>query len=162
MDIDLILSRLKKVRKTGRASWIACCPAHQDKSPSLSITMTENRVLAHCFGGCNNKDVVNYLGLGYAPFLPTSKKTKKGVYDEEMVRGVEAYNALQIFKESALIMVFMAQSMVEKKVMSEIDMAKIIEINKQLLLIEDYFGMSMMEKDAKMRYLGRIAERIGK
>jgi hypothetical protein len=162
MDIDLILSRLKKVKKTGRASWIACCPAHQDKSPSLSVTMTDNRVLVHCFGGCDYKEVVKAIGVGYGAFMPTSNKSKGGAYDVELVRGIEAYNALQIFKENALIMVFMAQSMVKKKAMTEVDMNKIIEIHKELLLIEDYFGMSGVEKDAKMRYLGRIAERVGK
>ena len=31
------LSRLEKVRRTGKGRWQACCPVHNDKNPSMSI-----------------------------------------------------------------------------------------------------------------------------
>jgi len=41
------------------------CPAHEDGSPSLSITETaDGRVLMHCFGGCTVEEVLWALGLG--------------------------------------------------------------------------------------------------
>jgi len=37
MAIDALLSRLAKARQSGTGRWVACCPAHDDKRPSLSI-----------------------------------------------------------------------------------------------------------------------------
>jgi DNA primase len=51
--IENLLGRLKKV-KGRNGSWTACCPAHNDGSPSLAIREGEDgRVLLHCFGGCS-------------------------------------------------------------------------------------------------------------
>ena len=62
--VERILSVLDKVRNRGDSSWMACCPAHNDKSPSLSIKETKDGdVLLHCFAGCGVDDVVAALGL---------------------------------------------------------------------------------------------------
>lgn len=46
---------------TGR-SGMACCPAHDDKTPSLSIGQTrDGRPLVHCFTGCRGVDVIAAL-----------------------------------------------------------------------------------------------------
>ena len=64
--IDLVLSKLQKVKeiKTGR-QWKACCPAHDDTSPSLDIGLgRDNEVLLHCkSGGCTSSSVAAALGL---------------------------------------------------------------------------------------------------
>ena len=62
--VERILSGLDKVRNRGPDSWMACCPAHTDKNPSLSIKETEDGdVLLHCFSGCGVDDVLAALGL---------------------------------------------------------------------------------------------------
>ena len=62
--VERILSGLDKVRNRGPDSWMACCPAHPDKNPSLSIKETEDGdVLLHCFSGCGVDDVLAALGL---------------------------------------------------------------------------------------------------
>ena len=51
-------------RSVGRGRWMARCPAHDDRSPSLSIREgRDGRVLAHCFGGCALDAVIAALGL---------------------------------------------------------------------------------------------------
>ena len=41
---------------------MACCPAHADKTPSLSVTRAhDGRVLVYCFGGCAQSDVIAAL-----------------------------------------------------------------------------------------------------
>jgi len=61
---DRILERLDGVRDTGQGRWIAQCPSHADKSPSLSIRETdEGTVLVHCFAGCGAGDVMAAVGL---------------------------------------------------------------------------------------------------
>jgi hypothetical protein len=47
-------------RRSG-AGWVARCPAHDDRSPSLSIRDDGGRVLAHCFSGCSQSDVIEAL-----------------------------------------------------------------------------------------------------
>jgi hypothetical protein len=62
--IELILSKLDKIRNRGPDSWMAACPAHQDKNPSLSIKeQPDGTVLCHCFAGCGVDDVLGALGL---------------------------------------------------------------------------------------------------
>lgn len=39
------------------------CPAHDDRSPSLSVTAGETRVLVHCHAGCDTDDVLAALGM---------------------------------------------------------------------------------------------------
>jgi hypothetical protein len=68
---EAILSRLSKVR--GRnGSWTACCPAHDDKSPSLAIREESGKVLLHCFGGCEVSAIVAALGMEMTDLFPPS------------------------------------------------------------------------------------------
>ncbi|HUW10622.1 MAG TPA: hypothetical protein VM537_12905 [Anaerolineae bacterium] len=59
---ERFLTRLHGVRASG-TGWTACCPAHDDSEPSLSISQKNGRVLLHCFAGCSNEDIVAALGL---------------------------------------------------------------------------------------------------
>jgi hypothetical protein len=54
------LAAALQARRTGRR-WMARCPAHRDKSPSLSIQERDGRVLVHCFSGCPQDDVIAAL-----------------------------------------------------------------------------------------------------
>jgi DNA primase len=65
MNAQDVLDRLKKVTGS-KGKWIACCPAHQDKSPSLAVTETDDRVLVHCFSGCDTQNVTAAIGLNVA------------------------------------------------------------------------------------------------
>src|SRR5262249_8379258 len=52
------------VRSRGAGKWSARCPAHADKSPSLSITEGQDgRILLHCFAGCTPQEIVSTLGV---------------------------------------------------------------------------------------------------
>jgi hypothetical protein len=60
-----LLDRLEHVKQTGPGRWIACCPAHEDRSPSLSIReMEDGRLLLYDFGGCHVDAVLAAVGLG--------------------------------------------------------------------------------------------------
>jgi hypothetical protein len=59
-----LLDRLDRVKQTGAGRWLARCPNHEDRSPSLSIReLDDGRVLLHDFGGCSTGDVLAALGL---------------------------------------------------------------------------------------------------
>jgi hypothetical protein len=58
-----VLTRLSKV-SAGDGQWTACCPAHADSSPSLSITINaKGDVLVYCFRGCSFADICRELNL---------------------------------------------------------------------------------------------------
>lgn len=62
MQIEKILSRLDGVIKTN-GQYMANCPAHSDKDPSLAIKESENKILIHCFAGCSALEVLEAIGL---------------------------------------------------------------------------------------------------
>lgn len=71
MSADTILSLLSKVRKMGPDRWMACCPAHNDKSPSLSIReCSDGRVLLHCWTGCGANEILESVGLTFDALFP--------------------------------------------------------------------------------------------
>ena len=78
-NIETLLSRLEKVKPNGSGKYLACCPAHTDKSPSLSIKETEDgKILIHCFSGCAVADIVAAVGLELSDLMPDNPTYKKG------------------------------------------------------------------------------------
>lgn len=68
--VDLLLERLSGVRKTPRG-WSARCPAHEDRSASLSVAEGhDGRTLVRCFAGCELLAVVRAVGLEVADLFP--------------------------------------------------------------------------------------------
>jgi hypothetical protein len=67
VSTDAVLCRVTEIRSTGAARWLARCPAHDDRDPSLSIReLPDGRVLLYCFAGCATADVLDALALDWA------------------------------------------------------------------------------------------------
>ena len=61
---DVFLSRVHHVRPKGGGGWTARCPAHDDRSNSLSIDINATGdVLLRCFVGCEFQDIVRAADL---------------------------------------------------------------------------------------------------
>lgn len=61
--LDRVLSKLDKV-KQNKTGYTALCPAHEDKHPSLSVSLgTDGRVLLNCHAGCTVDQICFALGL---------------------------------------------------------------------------------------------------
>lgn len=70
-DVYAILDRLDKVKENGPGRWLACCPAHQDRSPSLAVRETsDGTILMKCFAGCPTGDVLAAIGLELKDLFP--------------------------------------------------------------------------------------------
>jgi DNA primase len=63
MKIKNFLSLLNKVEQRSANQYMACCPAHNDHHPSLSIKYDNGKIIFHCFAGCKYEEVLNALGL---------------------------------------------------------------------------------------------------
>ena len=74
--IDAILHRLDRVKRTAPDKWVALCPAHNDKRPSLSIKQADDgRVLLKCWTGCGAAEIVSVLGLSLADLFPGDRRS---------------------------------------------------------------------------------------
>ena len=71
MSADSLIARLAGVRRTGHGRWVATCPSHADKRPSLSVReLDDGTVLVNCFAGCGAAEVLDACGLGYDALFP--------------------------------------------------------------------------------------------
>jgi hypothetical protein len=71
MIAEALLSHLDSVKRTGVDRWLARCPAHKDKRPSLSVREIDGeRVLVHCWSGCAVGDVLAAVGLTFEALYP--------------------------------------------------------------------------------------------
>ena len=83
MSADVLLARLDKVRRVGAGKWTARCPAHPDKSPSLSIAEKDDgRVLIHCFAGCSLPEVLSAVSVDIAELWPPRPLTFERIRPE--------------------------------------------------------------------------------
>src|SRR5512143_3278457 len=73
--MDAIVAKLKNPKRSGK-SWTAQCPAHEDRSPSLSVSEgPDGRVLLKCHAGCSVDAIVGALGLSLADLFPPVSKS---------------------------------------------------------------------------------------
>jgi hypothetical protein len=75
MTYEDALKRLKKVRRKGKQAW-ACCPAHDDRRPSLSIREADTPgvgFVVYCHAGCEWQSVVKQL----AYFNPRARSCRR-------------------------------------------------------------------------------------
>lgn len=71
MTAEILLSRLQKVKPRGKGQWLACCPAHEDKSPSMTVAEdADGRVLVHCFAGCGVAEILQAVSLDFSALFP--------------------------------------------------------------------------------------------
>ena len=62
MTVEDLLPRLEAVRRTSRG-FQARCPAHPDKTPSLSVSEGERGILLKCWSGCTLREICESLGV---------------------------------------------------------------------------------------------------
>ncbi len=73
MELDDFLANLDQVSSTGNGQHTACCPAHDDTSPSLSVGAGDDgAILVKCFAGCTAEEIVAALGLTMADLFATN------------------------------------------------------------------------------------------
>jgi hypothetical protein len=77
MMIEDFITRLDRVRRTGEGKFVALCPAHQEKTPSLQIRLEGHRIMVHCFGcGAGGEEVCRALGLRLSDLF-TDERTSR-------------------------------------------------------------------------------------
>jgi hypothetical protein len=106
--MNKLLERLEGVRRTGEGRYIAKCPSHLDKSPSLSVRETDDgKTLVHCFGGCPVRDVVAAVGLELRDLMPPSASGHRHAPQRQFYNAREA--AVMVEFELTLIGIGLAR-----------------------------------------------------
>tara|TARA_R110000868_G_scaffold334479_1_gene595187 strand:+ start:91 stop:519 length:429 start_codon:yes stop_codon:yes gene_type:complete len=122
---EKFVQRLGKV-KGRNGSWTACCPAHDDKSPSLSIREGEDgRVLVHCFGGCDVQEVLGAVGMDMSDLFPEKQERYEGQTSKQMKPAFYATDLLRIASFECLVVMIAAYDIRQGKKLSESDMDRL-------------------------------------
>lgn len=86
LSIQEILGRLEGVRSSGEG-WMACCPAHADRNPSLSIRERGGKILLHCFANCTTEAICAALNIRMGHLF--TEQRSAGRTEPHIVREVE-------------------------------------------------------------------------
>ena len=121
MDVSTILGSLRKVRSTGDGRWTACCPAHEDRSPSLAIREDRGMILLHCFGGCSVDAICGAIGISVSDLFPA-----KVEHEPQRARlGFSALDALRCLSQEAAVVAMAAADLAEGRVLSKNDVDRV-------------------------------------
>lgn len=122
INIEEILARLESVKKRGQNNWLARCPAHEDKSPSLAIKQTKDGVmLLHCFAGCATDSVLSAIGLVPADLFPNKPQGQAF----RAAKQFDAYTALRAVAADALLVLVACRMVIKGQVLTESDMNRL-------------------------------------
>lgn len=112
--IELVLARLERV--TGKApSWMARCPAHNDRTASLRVTeKIDGRVIFHCHAGCAGADVVEAMSLQFSDLKAAGCEFARSEPVERNAR-----ESLRAVGHAALVAVQLLNAVADGKVVTE-------------------------------------------
>lgn len=104
--LDNLLGRLERVKRVKSDQFVACCPAHDDSSPSLAIRDMGARVLVHCYAGCTFDEIRDALGMQAHEFFTDSNAPRpivQGVTRRELAEAlaIELLTAYVVWSDRA-------------------------------------------------------------
>lgn len=122
MNTAALLDRLDKVISTGPNRWIATCPAHQDKTPSLSIREAEDgKILLHDFGGCDTSSVLSALGLNLSDLFPE----KLGDHIKPTRSRIPLRDLVSLLDHESFVIFIVACDLLNKKTIDDESLARL-------------------------------------
>lgn len=120
MSLENLLSRLTKVK--GRAgNFVACCPAHDDSSPSLAVKEQDGKIVMHCFAGCSVENIVGAVGMEMTDLFPPTTP----VYTPQPKVRFYATDLLKVLHLEAQIVAVCAYDMRKGKTLPAVDLDRL-------------------------------------
>lgn len=130
MSADALLQHLESARKTGHNRWKACCPAHQDKIPSLAVREEDDgRVLIKCFAGCSVESILDSVGLTFSDLYPMRPPRPEGC--RPIKRPFVPADVFEAIRHESHVLGFIAKDMRTGKV-SETDYRRLIDAEERI------------------------------
>lgn len=131
MSVDTLLQRLTKV-KGGKGRWTACCPSHEDRSPSLAIRETDDgRILLKCFGGCSVQEIVGAIGMDIGELFPPDDKLSH--HKPKVKNAFYATDLLKLIEFESTIVIIAANDLAKGKQLSDNDRSRLKQAHERIL-----------------------------
>ncbi|MGH8320551.1 MAG: DNA primase [Gammaproteobacteria bacterium] len=122
MNATGLLERLESVRKTGESRWIARCPAHPDKTPSLAVReLSDGTILLHCFAECSAAEIVSAVGLTLGDLFPARNLPDGKHSAAGQRRPFDSETTLKLVAREALVCALAASDAAAGKTLTEVD-----------------------------------------
>jgi len=111
------------VSRTSKNNQYQClCPAHNDRTASLSIKFNDDgRVLMNCFAGCDIENIIGSVGLSFNDIIPNRIDDLKPVG-----KIFNPYAVLKSLRDEIMIVLMMAISIRKKEQISNEDYDRFI------------------------------------
>jgi hypothetical protein len=132
MDAHNFLARLEHVKRTGAGRYLAKCPAHSDRSPSLTVrVLDDGRILVHCFSGCDVSAVVSALGLSLADLFPDQPENTASALKRELGPwyGMDVLRAL---RDELIVVQIAAEMMAVDRPLSPDDRVRLLLAKRRI------------------------------
>lgn len=124
--VDNVLQRLEAVKSTGPGRWLARCPAHADKRPSLSLReCADGRLLMHCFAGCDVGALVGAIGLELHDLFPPDPVYGGGAGPVRKRGLLSPSDALRLIEFETLLVSVAAQNLAAGHALRPLDLERL-------------------------------------
>ena len=116
MRSQFLLDRLDKLKPRGNGQYMARCPAHPDRTASLSVKCCDDgRVLIHCFAGCTADDVLGAVGLELKDIMPEPL----GHHFAPTKNRISRADALAVLESETMLVAVVASDILESRTIDE-------------------------------------------
>jgi len=78
MTFEEVVQRFECARPSRDGGFMARCPAHEDRNPSLSISRSDDRALLFCHAGCSIDSIIAAVGLKFSDLRLNGRQTANG------------------------------------------------------------------------------------
>ncbi|UYG08382.1 hypothetical protein [Halomonas sp. M4R1S46] len=120
------------MKTNGPERWLACCPAHDDRSPSLAIRETEDgTILVKCFTGCPTADVLAAVGMEMYELFPRRDNDAFRASKRPGERWVPR-DVLAAIAREALVVMLAAEAVHAGRPLERVDLARLAKASGRL------------------------------
>jgi hypothetical protein len=134
MNAEGLLAKLDRVKRVGNGRWVARCPAHQDRSPSLSVReLDDGCILLHDFGGCETEAVLAAVGLKLEDLFPPriegdrKPRERRPWSDRDLLELID--------RETIIVFIAACDVTLEDRTLSDIDMSRLRKARERITSI---------------------------
>lgn len=137
MDITQIIERLRKPRRAGPNRYMACCPAHPDKTPSLSISEASNgTILMYCFSGCTVEAICDAIAISQTDLFPP--RPDETTYRSQPRPLLTATDALRGLRSEVGIIALAACDILDGKKHTSDDVERILNACQRIITCAEF------------------------
>lgn len=126
-----LLDRLERVKATGQGKWFARCPAHDDHSPSLAIREVDDRILIHCFSGCDVSQVLHAVGMQMIDLFPD--RLANPYAKKPRTPKFSAYDLFPLLVQESVILALAWSDTLAGKVLSDADHQRVLQAYQSIM-----------------------------